>query len=52
MPGERKSEKLPCGHDKRYEVTWKELRSYAIVSVYFCIACNYESVTKKISESR
>jgi hypothetical protein len=46
------SELLLCGHNKYYEVTWKELRSYAIVNVSFCIACNYESVTKKILEDK
>jgi hypothetical protein len=43
-------EELPCGHDGRFEVTWKEIRSYAVVFVSFCIACNYESVSKKINE--
>lgn len=41
-----------CGHHPAYEVEWVERRkSGAIVHVWFCIACNYYSVSDWIKEN-
>lgn len=48
----RHYEPLPdCGHDERYELHWREEnRAGGRANVWFCIACNYEIVTKQIAE--
>jgi hypothetical protein len=41
-----------CGHDERYEMEWREVakKGGQVTHVWFCIACNYESVTRFIAE--
>jgi hypothetical protein len=40
---------LSCGHDERYEVLWHEDPPAFVFMFHFCLACNYERVTKFIA---
>jgi hypothetical protein len=40
-----------CGHDERYEMSWREVsKGGQLTHVWFCIACNYDLMTKKIAK--
>lgn len=47
----QETSKQPCGHDERYEMEWREVsKGGHVTHVWFCIACNYDSVTKHIAK--